>query len=351
MLRSILLLSMIAVAATGCGKKPAAGTEGDPPRPTTPPSDDPTLTPDFFPQTGVERHLIRKQFADDGSIQEKAFCVSFGPELEKMWPTGAAGSALTLKHRRTTEYLEYIRPDAKEWTRFLKLGAKPGESWEYKYGAGTARFTYKEFTRQNDKPCAVLEYTFLLAGKSRIRTTEWYLRGVGYVRDESSQSDDRGTWAKQSEVLYSEWSADAARRYDDLAGRGQPTPPVRGGGAVPGAIDAAELLKRFHEDGAASQERYTGKGVVVTGDLDGTLFPGIHGGPVLYFQGPKSHPGRVYFVFDGDQKLGTLKLKNRQPVVVEGTFAFSERSKAGSIVVVCKSGSVTHIDVKAVPRK
>lgn len=186
--------------------------------------DDPTLTKEFFPQSGTERRLVRKQFADDGAVKEKAFTVIFSPDLETMSPTGQPMNKQTIKHRQKDGYLEYLRPDRKDWTRFMKLGARPGDSWEYKYGEGKGQYTYKEFTRINGKPCAVLEYVFFLDGKPRIKTTEWYLKGVGYVRYETHQSDEQGNWKKMAEAVFAEWPGETDRRVASPARQPHDTP-------------------------------------------------------------------------------------------------------------------------------
>jgi len=68
--RPAVFIVLIAVFLIGCGKKPQPAPADDPTKSASPPSDDPALTTDFFPQTGVERHLVRKQFAGDGGVQE-----------------------------------------------------------------------------------------------------------------------------------------------------------------------------------------------------------------------------------------------------------------------------------------
>ena len=199
----------------GSKAKPDSGEER---KPTAKTSNSLALTKDYFPQFGIERHLIRKQIGENGSVQEAAFTAKFSSDLETSWPTKNPRVRGSIKHRQKGEYLEYLNPGKADWARFLKLGAKPGDSWEYKYGGGLGRYIYKENIDLNEKPCAVLEYQWLKDGVACIKTTSWYVKDVGIVREQSSMSDEKGNWRNTGENLFEEWSDATASRYKELLG-------------------------------------------------------------------------------------------------------------------------------------
>ena len=84
----------------------------------------------------------------------------------------------TVKYRQADGYVELGLRDG-TWVPVLKLGAKPGEGWE-RHGRS---YTFKEFTRYNGVPCAIVLEESDYQG-SRRETLNWYAKGDGMVKQE-----------------------------------------------------------------------------------------------------------------------------------------------------------------------
>jgi hypothetical protein len=138
-----------------------------------------------------------------------------------------------------------------EWEPFLKIGAKPGDTWDRHYKAkGYAEsisFQYEKFTTHQGRPCVVLAYE-MKGGTTTLKGRRWYLKGIGMVRDEL-KINRNGSWCPSQDIIYPEWGDYCG----DSAGANSNPSRVRDAG--PNAdLDDTEGAGKKHGASEASSE-------------------------------------------------------------------------------------------------
>lgn len=173
---------------------------------------DPRITEDYFPRSlESERSSVCREFAPDGSTvtSRRTFRWKDEGTLDG-WDRDNPKERFVSSWRTNKGFIELQVVKQKdgdgEWEPCLKIGAKPGDTWDRQYetkGHGSVSFRYEEFKTHQKRPCVVIAYE-LKNGSTTVQGHRWYLKGIGLVRDEG-RIQQNGSWRPHSEFVFAEW--------------------------------------------------------------------------------------------------------------------------------------------------
>jgi len=150
----------------------------------------PALTEDYDPfMPGTRRQYTQTFFNEDGSIKEKVkyHLVHKDDGAQHYWASDTPHRVHKDERRVQGDEVQYhVKLYGKSaWIPELKLGKRPGGTWEYTVADGVkVRWTYQKNVSERGKPCAVILEEIMKDGQVRETWLRWYVQGVGLVKAE-----------------------------------------------------------------------------------------------------------------------------------------------------------------------
>lgn len=247
MLRSTLLLVTFAIAGTGCGKQPASGTKDAPTGSGVPSPNDTALTAEHDPDmTGKTRRYDWTDYQPDGAVFKKVrFIETYTPDGKRRHRDEKHKAETVEDYKRQVKGGEVRHgvpyQGGLAWLPHVKVGAKPGETWEFIPPKGAkVRWTYKEVASDRGRPCALIVEEYLDGDTVQESWTRWYVRGEGVVRQEFRRRTKSGSFVLDRAFVYDPAEAPGDSQSNSSAGRGGGGGQMQGNEG-PGRKEASRL--------------------------------------------------------------------------------------------------------------